>query len=316
MKKVAACILAISFAVGSAMGQIAPLHVGNTNSLTDEFGQLLQGTDPGAPSFGQIYVEGDLIQIVRIDPDAGNYIVHPPGTNGLPSNPYNEIIQGGRIGHGVDPTLGPVGKFGTAIPNLNRSALQPIKLVARVFNAPSLEQASFYQDSDVYDAANDGSGAYSVFIAQFTNTSTTRALDNTDHDGDGLSRSWEISYGSNADNPDTDGDGMADGHEVRAGTGLTDPASLLLMVQIAAPPGSDWNEDEGMFMSTPSDLILTWDAVTGKTYQIEFTTNDLNQNPVFADINEAITATGAVAQTVVTNGLSIGATHFRVRLVE
>ena len=316
MKKLLLVILAMSWAMGSAMAQIAPLHVGNTNSLSDEFGHLLQGTDPGAPSFGQTYVEGELVQILRIDLDAGDYVVHPPVTNGLPGSPLNQVIQGGRIGHGVDPTLGPVGKFGTAVTTLNRSGSQPIKLIARVFNAPSLDQASFYQDSELYDAANDGSGNYSVFIPQFTNTTTARPLDTTDYDGDGLSRSWEISYGADADNPDTDGDGMADGHEVRAGTGLTDPESLLLMVQIAAPAGSNWDEEEGMFMSRPTDLLLTWDAVTGKTYQIEYTTNDLNQNPIFADVNTSITATGAVVQTVVTNGLNLGATHFRVRLVE
>lgn len=302
MKKVILTWVGALLALTSVRGQIAPLHVGNTNTLVDEFGHMLQGTDPGAPSFGQAYVEGDLVQIIHIMEDGGNYIVHPPGTNGLPTNAYNQVIQGGRIGHGVDPTLGPVGKFGTAVTTLNRSGSQPLQLIARVFNAPSLDQASFYQDSEPYEAANDGTGPYKVFVPQFTPSATTQPLDSTDHDGDGLSRSWEISYGSDADNPDTDGDGMPDGPEVRAGTDLNDVNSLLMMVQIGA--------------GDPSDVVLTWDAVTGKVYQVEYTTNDLAQNPVFMDINPPVAPTSALAVTVITNGLDFGATHFRIRLVE
>ena len=302
MKKVMLIWVGAMLAAATVQGQIAPLHVGNTNALMDEFGQLLQGTDPGAPSFGQTYVEGDLVHIIRVLDDGGNYMVHTPGTNGIPTNAYNQVIQGGRIGHGVDPTLGPVGKFGTAVTTLNRSGSQPIKLIARVFNAASLDQASFYQDSELYEAANDGTSPYTVFIPQFTTTATTKPLDTTDHDGDGLSRSWEISYGSDADNPDTDGDGMADGPEVRAGTDLNDVNSLLMMVQIGA--------------GNPSDVVLTWDAVTGKVYQVEYTTNDLAQSPVFMDINPPVAPTSTLAVTVITNGFNFGATHFRIRLVE
>lgn len=302
MKKVLPMWVGAALAVASVQGQIAPLHVGNTNALVDEFGQLLQGTDPGATSFGQTYVEGDLVQIIRVLDDGGFYTVYAPGTNGIPTNALNQIIQGGRIGHGVDPTLGPVGKFGTAVTSLNRAGSQPIKLLARVFNAPSLEQASFYLDSELYEAANDGTAPYKVFIPQFSTSATTQPLDNTDHDGDGLSRSWEISYGSDADNPDTDGDGMPDGPEVRAGTDLNDSESLLMMVQIGA--------------ENPSDVVLTWDAVTGKVYQVEYTTNDLAQSPVFMDINPPVAPTSSLAVTVITNGLDFGATHFRIRLVD
>jgi hypothetical protein len=302
MKKVMLTWVGVLLTVASARGQIAPLHVGNTNSLVDEFGQLLQGTDPGAPSFGQTYVEGDLVQILRVLDDGGNYNVQVPATNGVPTNAFNQVIHSGRIGHGVDPTLGPVGKFGTAVTTLNRSGSQPIKLVARVFNAPSLDQASFYQDSELYEAANDGTAPYKVFIPQFTTAATTKPLDTSDHDGDGLSRSWEISYGSDPDNADSDGDGMPDGPEVRAGTDLNDADSLLMMVQIRS--------------SDPSDVVLTWDAVTGKVYQVEYTTNDLAQSPVFMDINPPVAPTSSLAVTVITNGLESGATHFRIRLVE
>ena len=286
-----------------ALGQIAPLHVGSTNGLVDEFGLLLQGTDPGSPDFGQPYTAGDVVQILTVQTnELGVYVVQPPGTNGLPTNLLSTVIHEDRIGKGVDPALGPTGRFGTSIPALSRSGTQPIKLVARAFNAPSLDTASFYLDSELYDAPTASGAKYGVFIPQFTTLGTTLPLDGTDYDGDGLTRSWEISYGANPDNPDTDGDGMADGPEIRAGTGVTDDSSLLQMVWLTPLP--------------PGDMGISWDSVVGKTYQIQYTTNDLAQDPVFVDVNAQVTAIDVTSTTVVTNGLYLDAAHFRVRLVE
>lgn len=306
MKKLITILMMLAGTAGAVSAQTAPLHIGTTNTLVDEFGLMLKGTDPGSTEYSLPYVEGDLVQILRVFTNqAGLYQLYPPGTNGLPTNAWNAVIHGDRVGRGLDPLLGPLGRFSTAVTTLNRNSLaDPIYLVARVFNAPTLEEATFYQDSLMYNAQNDGTQKYSVFIPVFTSNATTKPVDDSDHDGDGLSRSWERSLGSDENNPDTDGDGMPDGPEVRAGTDLQNPDSLLVMVQMLP------------YESGPSDLLMSWDSVTGKTYQVEFTTNDLAQAPVFADINPTVTATGLVAYTVITNGLDLGATHFRVRLVE
>lgn len=289
--------LLLGLASAHAQSVSAPLHVGTTNGLVDEFGQLLAGTDPASGDFGHPVVEGDIVQIIQTT----NTVMLAPSTNGLPSG-LDVVVATTRIGRGVDPALGASGKFGASITTLNRSSA-PVKLVARIFNAPTLEQSSFYVDSDIYSAPVYGAAKYDVFIPQFSDNATTQMLDSTDHDGDGLTRSWEISYGANPDDPDTDKDGMADGHEIRAGTGVNDANSLLQMVWLTPLP--------------PSDMGISWDSVAGKTYQVQYTTNDLAQNPVFLDVAGGQgTALDLTSSTVVTNGLHLDAAHFRVRLVE
>ena len=302
----------------TASAQMAPLHVGSDQSLYDEFGQLLQGTDPGSDKFGQPVVEGDVVQIIQILPDGvGAYILHPPATNGLPSSSNNVVVATTRIGHGVDPAMGPVGRFGLSITDLNRGGAE-VRLAARVFNAPSLGEASFYKDSDLYNVPVYGASAYGVFIPRFSSNTTTQMMDETDGDGDGLTRSWEISYGSDPGQSDTDGDGMLDGHEIRAGTGVTDPDSLLEVVRIMAP-GKDglWPGGVSGYAERSTDLNLSWDTVTGKTYQLEYTVNDLcAPGGNFTGVNPAVTATGLVTSTVLTNGLLLSNPIFRIRLVE
>lgn len=316
MKRILQMLVVAGWLVANlASAQFAPLHVGTTNGLVDEFGQMLLGTDPSSDQFGQPVVTGDLVHILRADT---NNLVYPPSTNGTP-DARNVLVASTRIGLGIDPALGPSGKFSAAITSLNRGG-ESIKLVARVFNAPNFDQVSFYIDSALYDAPVFGASKYSVFIPQFASNGTTQLLDATDYDGDGLARSWEISYGANPDNPDSDGDGMADGPEIRAGTGVTDPDSLLQMVWLTPmpPPGTVIIEDPELGIIPPvmRDLGVNWDSISGKTYQLEYTTNDLALNPAYLDINPSVTATGLIATTVITNGLFIESAHYRVRLVE
>lgn len=321
MKTVMVALLIGLSASMPASAQVAPLHVGTDQPLHDEFGLLLQGTEATSAQFGYPAVEGDLVQIIRILPEVAGtitrYMLYPPATNGVPSSSNNVVVATSHVGHGVDPALGPVGKFGLSITDLNRGGSE-MRLAARVFNAPSLDQASFYTDSELYEVPVYGAAAYGVFVPRFNSTATTHMLDVTDHDGDGLTRSWEISHGSSPDHPDTDGDGMSDGLEVRAGTVPTDPASQLVMAQIAVP-GKDgvWPGTGGMQAERPTDLYLSWEAVTGRTYQVEYATNDLSTAAaIFTDINPAVTATGTVASTVLTNGLLMRSPYFRVHLVE
>jgi hypothetical protein len=277
----------------TAPAQFAPLHYSAPNAIVDEFGQMLQGTDSAASQFGHPVVTGDLVQILRADTG-----VYAPTTNGSP-HASNAVLMVSRIGAGVDPGLGTSGKFGGAITIPERYSSTNVKVIARVFNAPTLEQASFYGDSQVYPVPGYGE-KYGVFFA--TITATTQALDTTDWDGDGLVRSWEISYDTDPDDADSDDDGSGDSHEVRAGTDPNSGASLLIMVQLVPAP--------------PDDLNLLWDSVAGKTYQVEYTTGSYTNEATFLPLNGPVTATGALSQTVHTNGLSVEQAHYRVRLVE
>jgi hypothetical protein len=131
-------------------------------------------------------------------------------------------------------------------------------------------------------------------------TATTNPLDTGDDDGDGLNNSWEKSYSTAKDDPDTDGDGMSDGDEWRSGTNPLDMESILMMVRISG--------------ASDDQFVAEWDAVPGKTYQLQHAEiPEGGGEYVFSNVNEAVTATGAVASTTVTN-LPPGV--FRVYLVE
>lgn len=287
--------VAIMWALANQSGaQSVPLHFGAANPVHDEFGQLLRGTSEGAASFNKTVILGDLVQVL-----SANVGVFPPDANGQ-SNPANAVMTTIRVGSGVDPTMSQSGLFSGSVDGLNRGDPNSvIKIFVRVFNAPAVEQASFYADSDVFTVPVWGQ-PYGIFKAAIG--ATTQEVDSSDADMDGLSRSWERSYGSNPDDPDTDKDGMLDGNEIRAGTGVTDPSSLLQMVWLTPMSGGD--------------LQVQWDSVPGKTYQVQYTTNNLAQSPEFEDVGGPVTATGNTSDSVITDGSLPNNAHFRVVLVE
>jgi Bacterial TSP3 repeat len=273
-------VVVLTAAGVAAQAQVVNLNFGIKNSVLNEFDQVL----PGVPS-----EPGALVQIL-----VGNQGRFPPSTNGA-AHVNNTVLRESRIGIGVDPAIGPVGKASDVI-SVSRSVTNAI--FARIFNAPTKEAASFYTDSQLYNVPIFGQ-TYGIFWVEAAKT--TNEIDTTDHDGDGLSRSWEMSYGTDAANPDTDNDGMNDGNEILAGTDALDEESLLMMVELNRAPGGN--------------LLVTWDSVVDKTYQLEFTTNSLLDVVAFSPINGPVTATGNNASTVVTNGTVPETSNFRVRLV-
>jgi hypothetical protein len=65
------------------------------------------------------------------------------------------------------------------------------------------------------------------------------------------------------------------------------------------------------------NVLVQWDAVAGKSYQLQFTASDLAESSqVFSNINDVVTASGGMSMTVVTNGMSFPVGFFRVQLVE
>lgn len=257
-----------------------PLRFGMQDAMYDEHGQLLAGTahEPGA-----------LVQILAAP--LGSY---PPATNGLPHT-NNAVLAEARIGDGTDPELGPMGVAAGSV-NINR--YEPTVIFARIFNRATPEESTFYADSPLY---TNSTTAYAVF--KIAASPTELPVDGGDDDGDGLNNSWERSLGSEMASPDSDGDGVGDGDEFRAGTGLHDENSFLAMVQVAP-------QDNG-------HLLVHWDAVPGKTYQLQFTTLDLSSSgQVFSNINDVVTATADLCSTVVTNGMSFPVGFFRIQLVE
>jgi hypothetical protein len=280
----------------AAHGIQVPLNFAITNAVVNEFGQTLPGTSAASPSHGIPYVEGALVQILEV-----NSGIFPPDTNGLP-HPSNPIVMTTRIGQGVDPLLPISGMTSGGIDKYDRgvSTTNPPVIIARVFNKATLEDSSFYADSQTFTVPFYGTPEYKVFFAVVS--ATTNEIDSSDADGDGLSRSWEKSYSTDPDNPDSDNDGMLDGHEIRAGTDPLDADSLLIMVHLQ-PFGAN-------------NLLVTWDAVPGKSYQLQYIEDLSDETATFTNINPIVTATADIASTVVTNGLLYPQSIYRVRLVD
>ncbi len=286
----AACWFAVA-----AHGIQIPFSFAITNAVKNEFGNVLPGTSVASPIFGNPYVPGAVVQI--LDVSAG---VFPPDTNGIP-HPSNTVVLTTRIGEGIDPQLPISGMSSGSVDAYDRGDPNKTNLfvMARVFNKPTLGDSSFYADSQLFNVPVYGTDSYKTFFPYIV--ATTNELDTSDADDDGLSRSWEKSYGTDPDNPDTDNDGMIDGHEIRAGTDPLDVDSLLIMVKLQPHTGNN--------------VLLTWDSVPGKTYQVQFI-EAFTDGAVFSNLNAAVTASGDTASTVVTNGLLFPQSIYRVFLVE
>lgn len=276
----------VSLLYVQSYAQVVPLNFGTTNGLLNEFDQLLPGTAT-AP--------GALVQILEAKQG-----IFPPDVDG---NPHlnNPVLLTAQIGSGTDPSKGPLGKVAGSINSLaNRgSANNTNTIFARIFNASNLVASSFYTDSQPYDVPVYGDKYGTFFIAA---QKTDTPLDINDDDNDGLHNSWEESYNTNPNDPDSDNDGMLDGNEIVAGTDPNDQTSLLVMVELIPATGGN--------------LEVMWDSVSGKVYQLEYTTNALTDVVAFATINPQVTATGLTASTIVTNGtVPPAGTSFRVRVV-
>lgn len=259
--------------------------VGTSQTVLDEFGAPLQGTDPSSYRFGIPAVEGDLIQILQTTDGT----IHPPSSNGTP-HPNNPLIDTTRIGLGISPTVAVSGRFGANVaPRPGGNS----RIFARAFNAPSVGEASFYADSQTFTVK---SWKNEVFFALFGQT--IQPLDPNDSDGDGLNNSWEKSLGTDPNAIDTDRDGMTDGEERMTGTDPLDASSAFTIVEVH-PAGGD-------------DALLQWQSVAGLNYRVEYTPDLLDENPVFQVI-ATVTATADVTELPVPHGLSDPHGSYRVR---
>jgi len=243
--------------------------------------------NPVLNEWGQpLSVEGGaLVQFILVGPG-----VEEPDITGLP-HANNPVVYRSRIGHGVVPDPSMAGRFSAAVtPRPNGT------IIARVFNAAEAEDASFYADSQPFTVQMNGTIFYPEFGA------TTNALDESDEDGDGLNASWERSIGTDALSPDSDGDGINDRHEVLAGTNPLDDGDYLQMVQVS--PQAD------------GTVVVTWDSVPGKRYQVQHLTMDLSApGAEFEDVGPVVEADANESMITVTNLPGLGTQHFRVVLV-
>lgn len=253
-------------------GASAPLPIVAPHALVDEFGAPLTREDGGS-----------LVHILQ-----ANSGIVPPGYDGQPAA-ANPVLFTARIGKGVSP-FSLVSKFSVSITPRPTGAV-----FVRVYNAPTLGDASFYTDSDVFNVVMASQTFYPNVSA------TTEPLDDRDTDGDGLINSWEKSMASRADLADSDGDGVSDYHEFAAGTGLNDDGDYLQVFDVVA---------------VDSDTVeVSWRSAPDRRYQLERAVGDLTGPLAFQPVGAVITAGEGTLTTVLVDNDS-GSTHFfRVKLL-
>lgn len=269
---------------GACMGwaQEAPLTVGVSAPVLNEHGVPLHGVDPSATTlFGVTAPPGCLVQILK------GPTIYPPNEDGTP-HASNALLHVTRIGRGVVPLPGQAGRFGASV-----SPRPSGTLFVRVFNGASLAQSTRMGNSQVFTVSGN-----SVFLASIASTDQVFA---DDTDGDGLNDVWEEYLDSEDDEWDSDDDGVSDGDEYRAGTDL-DGHDSFLGVEVMARGGAGF--------------VVGWQAVSGKTYQVQFCGGDLAKGPVFADIGGPVLATNDYLAVSVPTDSITGRGQLRVRLVE
>lgn len=278
-----------------------PLRIAAASAISNEFGVRLPGraANPGA-----------LVMLLW----ASNGIAHPPNPDGTP-HPLNPPVSNGttQIGRSISPFATESGRFSLSLADPRPRGGT---LFVRVFNRPTLEEASFYADSPLI--ALSAGKEFLVAIGQ-----TTNPIDNADTDGDGLINSWEKSYGSDPSKPDSDsdgvsdsmehetgthparadsdGDGASDGEELRAGTDPRNPADFFGIAGFAL---------------AGERMTIEWRSAEGRRYRLEGA-RDLTHD-VFAPLAEwDVNGTNRTLTVELPPGLEGEPVHiFRVRLVD
>ncbi len=245
-----------------AWGEIkAPLYVGNLSPILNEYGRPMPGSRSGESVLSRVEI--------RVATDG---LIRPPALGGN-DHPQNLLLSAESVGgvgmNAANPSSGLFCMIFAVSPSAGT------KLFARVYNAPTVAEASFYVDSELVTVSAKEPALELVF-------GEVQALDNGDEDGDGLSNSWEQSLGTR-DQPgaDFDGDGMSDLAEWRAGTDAANEESNLRFELVR----QEANEEEG----TVGTLRVRWQSSPGKSYQLQHT-ESLVGGEGFVDVGEVVTA--------------------------
>lgn len=230
---------------------------------------------------------GALVHIL----DASGGILPPDVNTGAPQV-GNAVLYTTSIGAGITRRVTDTARFSAAVTPRPAGTV-----IARVYNATTLEDATFYADSQTYEVGRNNE----IFYPEFT--ATSQAVDSRDDDGDGLNNSWEDSLGLNSNNPDSDGDGMNDYHEFLAGTDGSDADDFLKMVQV--------------FEEGEDTVRVQWRSSEGRTYEVQRAFGELTASAlVFEAVVTNVTAgAGEQWSVIITNAPGVGHQHFRVRLI-
>jgi len=285
-------------------GLVAPLYIGNLEPVLDQYGRTMPGSHLAEEANSRCLVE---IHTSTID------TILPPLTNGA-SHPFNPLLSAEGVGGvGLNTSSPNSGLFCLALPHRPVAGTQ---VFARVYNAPTIEEASFYADSLMVDIPARANSLVLSF-------SDARPLDPRDDDEDGLNNSWEKALGTDSVHTnDFDGDGMSDLIEMLAGTAPDDASSLLsfrfIRRENPAVPAEVGQEGDAPWVKP---VRIRWQSVPGKKYQLEYTPMLIQlsgEDPIFLPVGEVVTAAEGEFEIEMLADVpeDKAAGSFRVRLVQ
>lgn len=290
------CFAGLGLAAATACGELMPpLYVGNLAPIRDQYGRPMRGSYLPAEAGARSRLEIRTTTIGAILPPAASGAAHP-------NNPLLSTNAIGGVGlNAADPNSG---LFAMVFP---QRPAPGTKIFARAFNAPTLEQASFYADSALVAVPSSGSSLVLAF-------GPAQPLDAGDADGDGLANSWEKALGTDDRlTGDYDGDGMSDYHEMLAGTAADDASSLLAFRDIRPAPGPAPAGEGG---TAVKPVRVKWQSVPGKSYQL-FYIPELVGEQEYIPVGGVVTAGDGQYEMELQVGVSSDAVTgaFRVKLV-
>jgi len=274
------CGIGLCLVAATAWGGIVPpLYVGNLEPVLDEYGRTMAGSLSAESS--------DTRSLVELRTVTEQGLILPILPNG-DSHPWNPLISSGGIGGiGLNSSSPDSGLFCLILSERPAAGTQ---IFARVYNAPTAAEASFYADSALMEVPRIGKS----LVVSFSTNAT--AIDPGDDDGDGLNNSWEQVMGTDGVlTNDFDGDGMSDLHEMLAGTDATDAESNLSFQFIRRDPPlltSGAGDDEVL----ETKVRVRWQSIPGRTYRLYHVPMLLAQDPATGEPYEFELQAELVAQ--------------------